>query len=458
MMAGVLGARSRSEKALVARVSALILAISACVACAASGPAPRSASVGTSSPPSPSSTEIEIELVESAPVETTLDHADVRDAAEVWPEMIDRARRTLDFAQFYASDAEGEAAATSRLGPVLAAIERAVARGVRVRFLADAIFAPKYPATLERLRKSGVEVKTIDCAPRYGGVQHAKYFVVDGEEAFVGSQNFDWRALAHIQEMGVRVRSRAIAAALLDVLETDWALADGGASNAAAPPKAHREPPDAKTSTGESIALLASPRGWLPDESRWDLPRIVALLDDAKRSVSLQVLVYSTQNRDKTSFTTLDEALRRAAARGVRVRLLVSHWGANAGSHARASVESLASVPGVEVKVLTIPPWSGGEIPFARVAHAKYLVVDDRAAWIGTSNWEGDYFLESRNVGIVAEGGALAPRLARVFEDGWTSRHAAALPAPGRAPRVQRHGAQPSTHRGTRCSSPGRQH
>ena len=340
--------------------------------------------------------------------------------------MIDRAKRTLDFAEFYASDAEADAGGASRLAPVIAAIERAIHRGVRVRFLADAVFAPKYPATLARLRSAGVVVRTIDCAPRYGGVQHAKYFVVDGEEAFAGSQNFDWRALAHIQEMGVRVRDRAIAGALVDLFETDWALAEPGTAPTTRA-KTHLESPDAKTSTGESIALFASPRGWLPDESCWDLPRIVSLLDGAQRSVTLQVLVYSTQNRDKSSFTTLDDALRRAAARGVRVRLMVSHWGANAGSHARASVESLASVPNVEVRVLTIPPWSGGEIPFARVAHAKYLVVDGRAAWVGTSNWEGDYFLKSRNVAIVAEGGALAPRLARVFDDGWSSPHAAPL-------------------------------
>jgi phosphatidylserine/phosphatidylglycerophosphate/cardiolipin synthase-like enzyme len=111
----------------------------------------------------------------------------------------------------------------------------------------------------------------------------------------------------------------------------------------------------------------------------------------------------------------------------VKVRLLVSHWGANAGSPPRRSIEALSTLANVEVRVFTIPPWSGGEIPFARVAHAKYLVVDDRAAWIGTSNWEGDYFLKTRNVAIVAEGGALPPRLGRVFEDGWSSSYAAPL-------------------------------
>jgi phosphatidylserine/phosphatidylglycerophosphate/cardiolipin synthase-like enzyme len=353
-----------------------------------------------------------IELVETAPVETTLDHADIRDAAVVWPEMIDRARTTLDLAEFYASDAEGAAEKTSRLGPVLAAIERATRRGVRVRFLIDKSFAPKYPATIGRLEAAHVVVHAIDAAAHYGGIQHAKYMVVDGEESFVGSQNFDWRALEHIQEMGARVRSRAFARALTDVFDTDWALASGGARPRAA------TTPAITARTGERVELFASPHGWLPDETHWDLTRLVALLDEARTSIAVQVLTYGTTNRDKSPFTTLDDALRRAAARGVRVRLLVSHWGVR--GHSRASVEALAA-NGVDVRVLEIPRWSGGEIPFARVAHAKFMVVDGTTAWIGTSNWEGDYFLKTRNVAIVASGGGVPERLGRVFEDDWAS-------------------------------------
>jgi phosphatidylserine/phosphatidylglycerophosphate/cardiolipin synthase-like enzyme len=370
--------------------------------------------------------EAAIVLVESPPVETTLDHADVENAARAWVTMIERAKHTIDFAEFYASEPEANEHTTSELTPAIEAIDRAVARGVKVRFLADSVFAPKYPATLERLRRAGATVRIIDFGKRGGGILHAKYFVVDREHAFVGSQNFDWRALAHIQEMGVHVTSPAIAGALLDILDADWELAAGGADarvkRVAGGPKK-----DVHARTGEHITLTASPKGWLPDESIWELPKLVGMLDGATRTVDVQVLTYKTKERDGSPFPTLDDALRRAAARGVRVRLLVSEWASKPGSDSRVVLESLAKVPNVEVRVISIPRWSGGDIPFARVAHAKYMVVDGSRAWVGTSNWEGDYFTKSRNVGVIADGGKLPPRLDGIFEDGFSGSYGTPL-------------------------------
>jgi len=374
--------------------------------------------------PAPPTADAAITLVETPPLETTLDHPDIPNAAELWVRMIDGAHRTLDFAEFYASEAETKDRAASKLAPVVAAVERAVGRGVKVRFLADAVFAPKYPDTLAHLHDAGVDVRILDFGTRGGGILHAKYFVVDGVEAFVGSQNFDWRALAHIQEIGVHVASPVIAGALLDVLDTDWELAAGGPADR----RVHRSPlAQVKTRSGETVTLVGSPKGWLPEESSWELPQLVALLDGAARAIDLQVLTYKTKERNGSPFFTLDDALRRAARRGVRVRLLVSDWSSKPGSDGRAALETLGKVANVEVRVITIPAWSGGPIPFARVAHAKYLVVDRQRAWVGTSNWEGDYFTKSRNVGVIAEGGALPLRLGGVFDDGWSSTYATPL-------------------------------
>ena len=164
---------------------------------------------------------------------------------------------------------------------------------------------------------------------------------------------------------------------------------------------------------------VMSPRGFLPDPRRWDLPRLVALIDGATRSVHVQVLTYDTKSRDGSPFPELDDALRRAAARGVEVSLLVSDWDKKKGMV--EAVQRLVQVPGVKARFIDVPAWSGGFVPFARVAHAKYMVVDGARAWVGTSNWEGDYFTQSRNVGLIVEGAAFAAQLERVFHDAFTA-------------------------------------
>lgn len=358
-----------------------------------------------------------VELVESVPLETNLDHPDIPDAYQVWPAMIRGARRTLDIAQFYVSNAPD-----SRLEKVIAEIEAAADRGVAVRLLADALFAKKYPETLDRLGgHRGVTLRRFDVGKTMGGVLHAKYFVVDGREVYLGSQNFDWRSLAHIQEMGVRIEGPEAAATYARVFAVDWAAA-GGEPPPAEAPLAPLSFPAIAAGGPATVTPVFSPRGYLPDARTWDLPRLVALLDGARRSVHVQLLTYGTHARDGSPFPELDDALRRAAGRGVEVRLLVADWSKRKGTV--EAVQALARVKGVEARFLDVPAWSGGFVPFARVAHAKYLVVDGARAWVGTSNWEGDYFTKSRNVGLIVEGAAFAAALDRVFAGGFSGPYA----------------------------------
>jgi phosphatidylserine/phosphatidylglycerophosphate/cardiolipin synthase-like enzyme len=340
----------------------------------------------------------------------------------VWPELIARAERRLDLAQFYASNGPGPS-----LERVIQAIEAAADRGVAVRFLAEEKFYKQYPDTLERLAKrKGIEVRRYDATKVLGSILHAKYFIVDGREVYEGSQNFDWRALEHIQELGVRVREPSIARAYQDVFDTDWALA-GGADRGFRVRTEGLRFPVAVEAGGETLQVtpVFSPRGFLPDESLWDLPRLVRLIDEARRSVRVQLLTYRAASRDGQPWDELEGALKRAAARGVEVKLLVSHWALR--DKTRPGLVALGGTPGLQIHVSTIPKWSGGDIPFARVVHAKYLVVDGARAWVGTSNWEKDYFTESRNVGLVLEGPRFCERLERFFEDGWTAPYTAPL-------------------------------
>lgn len=340
-----------------------------------------------------------IALVESFPVETSLDDPAIPEAHRVWVEMIDAARSSLELTEFYASNRPG-----SRLEPVVQAVERAARRGVAVRFLSSRAFASIYPETLARLRRTaGVEVKLIDDL-------HAKYFVVDRREAYLGSQNFDWRSLTHIHEMGVRIGERAVVDGLARIFELDWSgagAASGVSSGAGA------------ASASAELELVASPGDRLPAGVAWNLPRLVAMIDGARQSARVQLLSYRDDEPE------LSRALVEAGARGVEVQMLVASW--NLAPGRVGALKALARRPGVAVKFVTIPAASTGFIPYARVVHAKYLVIDGRRSWVGTSNWGRDYFRTTRNVGVISADRSIAVALDRVFARVWTSAYATAI-------------------------------
>jgi len=362
-----------------------------------------------------------IELVESWPSGTTLDQAELPDAWQVWIEMIDGARRTVNLGHFYAVD-EG----SSRLTKVIEALERAGKRGVKLRFLVEKNFRGASEATLERLSKiEGLELRRLDSKAAYGaGIMHAKYMLVDGEQCFLGSQNFDWRALEHIVELGLRIRAPQSVRAFAAIFECDWQVAGGVAlTEALAPVRALPVPVDELD--GVRIETRFSPLVGIPGEPWWDLPELVERIDGAQRTLRLQMLTYRMVGRDKEYFAELETALRRAAARGVSVRILVADWGKRRGIV--EGLQSLEPLENIEVRFVTIPEHSSGHIPFGRVLHAKTLVADGARLWLGTSNWERDYFHESRNASVFVDGGALPARVDALHEELWSSKYAAAV-------------------------------
>lgn len=372
--------------------------------------------------------EDELVLVETTPVETTLGSDTVPETVDVWLEMIGSAEDRLDLAFFYASNQ-----ADSRLEPVVLAVEAAADRGVRVRFLGDKKFYETYPDTLERLgAREGAEMRLLDLSEATGGVLHAKYFVVDEREAYVGSANFDWRSLEHIQELGVRVRVPEIARAFAKVFADDWRFAGGDPAPRPASLTESTAQPVTATFAGAPVRVhaVASPEGMLPAETAWDLPAMIAAIDGAREEVRVQLLSYTTTSRDGSYFADLDTALRRAAARGVQVKLLLADWSKRSWSI--EPLKSLQVLRNVEVRLISVPEAEAGFIPFARVVHAKFLVADGSVAWVGTSNWSGDYFHASRNLGLLVEGGSFGSALQGFHERTWASPYAEIVD-PGKA-------------------------
>ena len=363
-----------------------------------------------------------IEVVQSVPLETTLAMPGIRQTQEVWLELIQSAKVSLDIEQFYVSDQRGQA-----LEPVIQAIREATKRGVRVRLLVDAKFYKTYPDTVTALGLlPGAESRTIDFSS-FGGIQHAKFFVVDGRQSFVGSQNFDWRALSHIHEIGLRVADPKIAADLKLIFERDWATGKTvNHGSAVAGLHLFSEGLMSSVPLGPlDLWVVASPAQVNPAGIPDSLTAITTLMRSAHHSISIQVMEYSTSvfGQTGTHWRVLDDAIRAAAGSGVHVQLLLD---VGAAKKAKADLRALALVPGVEVRSVTIPTWSGGAIDFARLIHGKYVVIDGgTTAWVGSENWSKGYFTDTRNVGFLVSAPAVAGQLGQVFARVWGSLYAA---------------------------------
>jgi len=364
------------------------------------------------------------ELVQTSPAETVLRNPDLRDPVTVWSEMFDNAKKEIVIGQFYAVTKPGSA-----FEKVVERLAAAGQRGVKIRFLIDQKGVGLSEAsTLERLKAiPNLELRILDFSKLTGnGIIHAKYLVVDGKEAFIGSQNFDWRAFEHIHETGLRITDAKIVGEVLAVFNQDW-RAQGLLAKGGKVPEVNKKVVAADYR--QDAYLLASPNKYNTrgiGDSESGLP---ALLADAKTEVRVQLLDYAPvsygPNGTRPYYAVIDNAVRAAANRGVKVKLMVSNW--NLEQPAQAYLKSLAVLPNVEIRVVTLPMSSSGFIPFARVIHSKTMVIDNQVAWVGTSNWAGGYMDLSRNFEVVMRNEKMAERLAATQEQIWTSPYAQPL-------------------------------
>ena len=371
--------------------------------------------------PSKTAAAPSVQLGETRPLETSLGDPSLPAAADVWVDMIRGAKSSVDLEEFYLSRKPGEA-----LDPVLDELGRAAARGVKIRLILDAGMHRTYPEPGDSLGKlANVSVRTIDYHRIAGGVQHSKFMVVDDREAWLGSQNLDWRSLSHIHELGARVRIEPVAKTFADVFATDWALCDT-TRQAAVTDRKPSSWPIAFEQDGVKGELTpsASPKPQSPASLPWDRDVLVGRLNAAQHEIVAQFLSYGVGG-GRNADSTLHKALIAAAARGVKVKLIVSDW--EIGGHGEPDMRALANTPGIEVKVSQVPDWSRGYIPFARVEHCKYMVADSSWLWLGTSNWEPSYFLATRNIAITVHHAPLARTARGIFETSWNAPTAAAL-------------------------------
>jgi len=285
----------------------------------------------------------------------------------------------------------------------VAALARAVQRGVAVRVLVDAAGARySWPPITWKLRRAGVPVARFLPASLFTPWRvatinlrnHRKSLVVDGTTAFTGGMNIrHGNVLADapphpVQDLHFRITGPVVTA-LQAAFANDWAFTTGemldGQSWFPAQPE-----------TGGVIArvIMDGPDGDF-EKARWTL---LAALAEAQTSVQIVTPYFLPDN-------ALITALNLAALRGVRVEIVLPaknnlplvHWASRSqwwqmlehGCHFW----------------LTPPPFD----------HSKLMIVDGHWVLLGSANWDARSLRLNFEMNVEAYGRAFAARLGMVL-------------------------------------------
>lgn len=371
-----------------------------------------------------------IEVVQSFPSGTkkTLKTRGIRITWRVWVDMVKAAKQSIDIGAFYFANKEG-----SLFERFLTALKSAAKRGVRVRIIADESQYTSRPEVIDQLGAvEGICIRIIPMKQLAGGVMHAKYMIVDDENFFVGSQNFDWQALQEIREIGIRIRNKPLARTVQAVFEADWQVSK--------PLKPSQDCFDAD----KKINLVEGFAGAINKENQVVIKQfgqdikiypafspvkmnyhnmddeeavIVDLIDKAQKEIFVQVMEFSPVTFAGEFYPTLINALERAALRKVQVHMIFANWSI-AYPHINF-IQALSIIPHIDIKLSTIPYLSDECVPYSRVEHCKYMVVDNDTVWIGTGNWTRGYFYECRNIGLAIKSSHLNKVMRTVFFNDW---------------------------------------
>ncbi|MFI5144831.1 MAG: phospholipase D-like domain-containing protein [Ignavibacteria bacterium] len=377
-------------------------------------------SCGKESPFTKKSVEPGIELVENIPVESGMGDSTLRNAKDVWIEMISGAKKNIDIEQYYISSNPGEP-----MQPVLDSLIKAGERGVKVRILCDARMYNTYPDAMNMLStKKNIECRVISLGGLTGGIQHSKFIIVDSSVIYFGSQNFDWRSLKHNHEIGLLIKGNEIISSYQDIFEHDWKFAEKNDEyipfqNTGVILKSYTF--TSKQNDSVTVIPTFSPPILIPVDANLDEKQIVRMIYNSKESIMLQFLTYNPEAGDKSYYSVIDSALIVAAKRGIKIKLIVSDW--SIGEPSITYLKKLSSHPNIEVKYSLIPDAKEGYIPFARVEQCKYIVSDSTACWIGTGNAEKSYFYNSRDVGALVYNKKISKQLFNIFMKDWNSEY-----------------------------------
>nr|WP_206043159.1 phospholipase D-like domain-containing protein [Haloferax alexandrinus] len=303
---------------------------------------------------------------------------------------------------------------------LVAARERGVAVSVLVEDSPVGGFPRRSARVLDRLVDAGVSVRVVGDPHSF---HHPKYAVVD-DAALVMTEN--WKPAGtggkKSRGWGVVARSPAVAADLAATFETDASLPETASWETYRVGRSFVRTESANGSYPSRIA---------PEALRVDRVAVLRAPDNAESAVVARL--DAAERRIDVLQPTVEadgpfvRALKRAADRGVRVRLLLgSAWYDEEENRALAErLNEWADRTGSPLSVrLARPGDRYGAI------HAKGVVADDTAL-VGSLNWNRHSARENREVVLALSDPAAAAYFREAFAADWRASGRGAEPKPG---------------------------
>ncbi|KAL0236716.1 hypothetical protein PCE1_000114 [Barthelona sp. PCE] len=358
--------------------------------------------------------ELQYKILETIPIGMNVP---LKNTYHLGPEVVDlclSAKKTFHVAAFYITLSMDDT--PLQYGKQLYDCFVEHAHAGRLKLVVDSNPSDLQKVDIMALKEMGAELNYLDMSivnKGIGGRLHTKFMIADKTALYIGSANIDYRSLTHVKELGIVVFDSTMASDLLDV----WRSYKVGSSNPIELPRIASFINVNHRYSNSSAYISSGPRVLAPRARSNDLDAILHAINRAKEFVNIAVMDYFPGFQflsGQPYWAVLDDALRRAAYRGVNVSLLFSCWPHHTRDDQWPHYLSLNDVDGIAVRIYTVPQLVD-QPAFSRVQHTKYLV-SDGDSMVHTSNWSADYFIDTAGVSFVSDDAAIRGIMKGVFE------------------------------------------
>ncbi|CAO2820399.1 unnamed protein product [Amaranthus hypochondriacus] len=339
---------------------------------------------------------------------------------------------------------------------VYKAIEDAADRNVKLRLLQHSGVYPDFTKEISNLTKGreNVENVTLLLGKWWGsGIVHAKVWISDDRDVYIGSANNDWKSLTQVKEVGIYIADCPKIAKKVEVYYNNlWRL---GFLNASAYTTRtwDQQWQINRTVPCWSHFVVSKERCKSPLLHEYINVKHVAgyplLSDPYMFNLPIETPGCSNSSTTQRSSSYLSFAPPEVVfSKKATVKLLVARW-AHMIDNTDQYLKSLLYTNvlchsstynhcsgKVEIKYYEVPGYNstgpafingtrtGNLYPaYTRVNHGKYAVSDVRAH-IGTSNLVWDYFYATAGVSFGTYNPAIVSQLQQIFDADWNSPYA----------------------------------